>query len=77
MDLSKIIPGTYNLEPFLDSNNFQYNFYIINLIIDDIQDRLLVSLRDGRNFFGILRSFDQFGKTIELIKLKKNQVLLI
>jgi len=34
---------------------------IVGISSNRTEERLLVVLRDGRNLFGILRSYDQFG----------------
>lgn len=49
------IPGTTNLMSFLDCT------YWLRFCCAHFLGRLVVALRDGRKFFGVLRSFDQFG----------------
>lgn len=74
LDISSIIPGTNNLEPFLDSNKLNlFIFSCLFLFFTLYTDRIIVSLRDGRKFFGVLRSFDQFGTT----RMKINLILII
>jgi small nuclear ribonucleoprotein (snRNP)-like protein len=36
--------------------------------LDSITEKLLVVLRDGRKLIGILRSFDQFGESLEVVE---------
>ncbi len=45
-------------------------------LVDMVDKRLLVSLRDGRQLYGYLRSYDQFGKASILPHLLANLVLM-
>lgn len=67
------IPGTSNLQDFLDSKKIagacaqcavqsstgQLSIHTHTHTLS--VDRLVVALRDGRKFFGVLRSYDQYG----------------
>ncbi len=33
-------------------------------LVEMVDKKLLISLRDGRHFYGILRTYDQFGKSL-------------
>ena len=38
-------------------------------LVEMVDKKLLISLRDGRHFYGILRSYDQFGMFINHVFL--------